>query len=207
MDSTNHDLCGQYPNPLDSGVLDRVGNFRQQKLFRRRRNWRNNWFAPVEFRLFRTTPQRRKMLGILKRAVWWIRDVYPGSWFLPIPDPGSKTATKERGEKKNFVIPFYVATNFTKLNIILVWSAEEKNFSKNYRTFYPKFVPKLLKIWVRDPGSEDRDPGSGIQDPGSGIRDPGSGIRRKPISDPGSRGQKGTGYRIWIRNTGNVEQK
>jgi hypothetical protein len=46
-----------------------------------------------------------------------IRDVYPGS---RIPDPGSripdpKTATKERGEKKIFVIPFYVATNFTKL--------------------------------------------------------------------------------------------
>jgi hypothetical protein len=34
----------------------------------------------------------------------------PGSW---IPDP--KTATKERGEKKFVVIPFYVATNFTKL--------------------------------------------------------------------------------------------
>jgi hypothetical protein len=29
-----------------------------------------------------------------------------------------------------------------------------------------------------------------------GIRDPGSGIL-----DPGSRGQKGTGYRIRIRNT------
>jgi hypothetical protein len=28
-----------------------------------------------------------------------------------IPDP--KTATKERGEKKLVVIPFYVATNFT----------------------------------------------------------------------------------------------
>ncbi len=26
-----------------------------------------------------------------------IRDVYPGSWFLPIPDP--ETATKKRGEK------------------------------------------------------------------------------------------------------------
>jgi hypothetical protein len=38
-----------------------------------------------------------------------------GSW---IPDP--KTATKERGEKKFDVIPFYVATNFTKLYIILV---------------------------------------------------------------------------------------
>jgi hypothetical protein len=39
-------------------------------------------------------------------------DFYP-SW---IPDPGSrisdpKTATKERGEKKLVVIPFYVATN------------------------------------------------------------------------------------------------
>jgi hypothetical protein len=50
-------------------------------------------------------------------------DFYPSR----IPDPGSripdlgsripdpKTATKERGEKKLFVIPFYVATNFTKL--------------------------------------------------------------------------------------------
>jgi hypothetical protein len=42
-----------------------------------------------------------------------------------IPDlgsriPHSKTATKERGEKKFVVITFYVATNFTKLQIILV---------------------------------------------------------------------------------------
>jgi hypothetical protein len=36
-------------------------------------------------------------------------DFYPSR----IPDP--ITATKERGEKKLFVIPFYVATNFTKL--------------------------------------------------------------------------------------------
>ncbi len=34
----------------------------------------------------------------------------------------------------------------------------------------------------------------------SGIRDPGSG--KKPIPDPRSRGQKGTGSRIRIRNTG-----
>jgi hypothetical protein len=31
--------------------------------------------------------------------------------------------------------------------------------------------------------------------------DLGSGIRKKPIPDPGSRGQKGTGSRIRIRNT------
>jgi hypothetical protein len=56
-----------------------------------------------------------------------IRDVYPGSRILIFTHPGSripdlgsripdpKTATKERGEKKLVVIPFYVATNFTKL--------------------------------------------------------------------------------------------
>jgi hypothetical protein len=61
------------------------------------------------------------MLNLVLR----IRDVYPGSRILIFTHPGSrilvpKTATKERGEKKFVVIPFYVATNFTKLNIILV---------------------------------------------------------------------------------------
>jgi hypothetical protein len=41
-------------------------------------------------------------------------DFYPSG----IPDP--KTATKEGGEKKIDVIPFYVATNFTKFYTILV---------------------------------------------------------------------------------------
>jgi hypothetical protein len=36
---------------------------------------------------------------------------------------------------------------------------------------------------------------------GSGIRDPGFGIRKKPIPDPGSRGKKGAGSQIRIRNT------
>jgi len=46
--------------------------------------------------------------------------------------------------------------------------------------FTQKFIIKLSKIWVWDPGA---------------------GIRKKPIPDPGSRGQKGTGSRIRIRNT------
>jgi hypothetical protein len=59
-------------------------------------------------------------------AVLRIRDVYPGSRILIFTHPGSrisdpKPSTKERGEKKLFVIPFYVATNFTKLKIILVF--------------------------------------------------------------------------------------
>jgi len=63
----------------------------------------------------------------LRQLVLRIRDVYPGSRILIFTHPGSripdlgsripdpKTATKERGEKKLVVIPFYVATNFTKL--------------------------------------------------------------------------------------------
>ncbi len=62
------------------------------------------------------------------------------------------------------------------------------NFPRITAVFTQKIVTKLSKIWVWDPGS--------------GIRDPGSGIRKKPIPDPGSRGQKGTGSRIRIRNTG-----
>ncbi len=43
---------------------------------------------------------------------------HPGSWFLPIPDPGSKNSNKRQGWNFFFVKSFIVATNFTKLNII-----------------------------------------------------------------------------------------
>jgi hypothetical protein len=96
-----------------------------------------------------------------------------------IPDP--KTTTKERGEKKLVVITFYVATNFTKLQIILVLSAEEKNlanFQRNYRTFYPK------KLSI---SSQKYGLGSGK----NLFRIPDPGVKKAP--DPGSR--------IRIRNT------
>ncbi len=102
-----------------------------------------------------------RSLSQSQKAVWTvlrIRDVYPGSWFLPIPDPGSriwdpgsgipdlgsrisdpgsripdpKTATKERGEKKIVVIPCLVATNFTKLNIVLCLSCWRKKMLANF---------------------------------------------------------------------------
>ncbi len=55
------------------------------------------------------------------------------------------------------------------------------NFQRIIELFTQKIVTKLSKIWVWDPRS---------------------GIRKKPITDPGSRGQKSTGSRIRIRNTG-----
>jgi hypothetical protein len=58
------------------------------------------------------------------------------------------------------------------------------NFQRILEHFTPKIVTKLSKIWVWDPGSRIRDPGSG-----------------KNLPDPRSRGEKGTGSRIRIRNT------
>jgi hypothetical protein len=55
------------------------------------------------------------------------------------------------------------------------------NFPRIIEVFTQKIVTKPSKIWVWDPGS-------------------GKNLFRNP--DPGSRGQKGTGSRIRIRNTG-----
>ncbi len=115
----------------------------------------------------------------------------PGSWFLPIPDPGSKNSNKREGWKKICSHTFFVATNFTKLKIILVLKCRRKNlgeFSKNYRTFY--FLPKKLSLSSQKYGFGIRDPRSGIRDPRSGIRDknlfriPDPGVKKAP--DPGS---------------------
>jgi hypothetical protein len=139
--------------------------------------------------------------AVLPISVLRIQDVYPGSRILIFTHPGSrisdprswildpKTATKERGEKKLVVIPFHVATNFTKLEIILALKCWRKKFVPNFpriiELFTKKIVKKLLKIWSWDPGSGIRDPGSEIRDPRSGIRDPGSGKNLFRIPDPG----------------------
>ncbi len=106
--------------------------------------------------------------------MWRIRDVSPGSWFLPIPDvgsrisdPGSKNSNKREGWKN------------CKL-VLKCWRKKFGPISNNYRTFYPKNCHQALK-----------------------NMDLRSGIRKKPIPDPGSRGQKGTESRI--RNTASVD--
>jgi hypothetical protein len=105
-----------------------------------------------------------------------IRDVYPGSRILIFTHPGSrisdpKTATKERGEKKIVVIPFYLCSHkFHKTENYFSFEVLKKqiwaNFQRIIKLFTQKIVTKLSKIW-----------------------------------DPGSKGQKGTRSRIQIRNT------
>jgi hypothetical protein len=56
-----------------------------------------------------------------------------------IPDP--KTATKERGEKKFVVIPFFVAAKFHKIENYFIFEMPKKNIWANFQriiTFYPK---------------------------------------------------------------------
>jgi hypothetical protein len=56
-----------------------------------------------------------------------------------IPDP--KTAMKDIGKKQFVVIPFIWSHKFHKIELFNFLIFEEKNlgqFSKNYRTFYPK---------------------------------------------------------------------
>ncbi len=112
------------------------------------------------------------------------RDVYPGSWFLPIPDPGSKNSNKRKGWKKICCHNFLCSHKFHKIANYFSFEVVKKNIWANFQRiielFTQKIVTKLSKIWIWDPGSR---------------------IRKKPIPDPGSRGQKGTGSRIRIRNT------
>ncbi len=113
---------------------------------------------------------------------------YPGSWFLTIPDPdlGSRIQKQQqkRGVKKICFHTFFRSHKFHKIESYFIFEMLKKkmqaNFQRIIEVFTQKIVTKLSKIWVWDPGSEIRDP-------------------EKPY--PGSRGQKGTGSRIRIRNT------
>ncbi len=151
----------------------------------------------------------------------------PGSWFLPIPDPGSKNSNKREGWKKicchNFLCShkFHNFANCFSFEVLKkkIWA----NFQRIIEIFTQKIVTKLSKISIWDPGSGKKpipDPGSRIQgskrhripDPGSGtatlfrmmIEGSRSGAGSIPLtngSGSGSRRPKNIWIRIRIRNT------
>jgi hypothetical protein len=105
----------------------------------------------------------------------------PDPDFLPIPDTGSwipdpKTSTKERDEKF-FFHTLFCSHKFYKLKNYSIFEMLKKK-RKNNKIFTQKFVTKLLKIWIWDPGSKIRfkkapDPGPGVKkSTGSRIPDP-----------------------------------
>ncbi len=110
-----------------------------------------------------------------------IRDVYPGSRIRIFSHPGSQ---KTWGGKKNLFrsvfLPFCSFPLLLKQILTHNCCTEFIQFN-NYFELFSFFNPR--KYWLSEIMV-------------------GSGIRKKPIPDPGSRGQKGTGSRIRIRNTG-----
>jgi hypothetical protein len=119
----------------------------------------------------------------------------PDFYTSRIPDPGSripdpKTVTKVRGEIFFFIILF-CSHKLHKVKYYVIFEMLKKKIWANFQRIVEVFTQKIFIC---------------SQIYGFGIRDPRSGIRKKPIPDPGSRGQKGTGSRIRIRNTGKSDQ-
>jgi hypothetical protein len=102
-------------------------------------------------------------------------DFYP----TRIPDP--KTARKERREKNLLLHLFLVDTNFTKIVNYFIFELFKNQIWANVQRMIELFIQKL------SPSSQKY---------GFGIWDP-----RKTYPGPQTRGQKGTGSRIRIRNT------
>ncbi len=109
-----------------------------------------------------------------------IRDFYPGSWFLPLSNPGSRkqqTATKERGEKKFVLKPFFVGTNFTNCKLFYVMR-KKKKFGPVFKELQT-FLPKNLSLSSKKYGVGIRDPKKNL----SRIRGQGSETHRIPDPD------------------------
>jgi hypothetical protein len=86
----------------------------------------------------------------------------------------------------SYLFKFYVATKFNKIVNYFSFEVLKKNIWANFQRIIELFAKKLSKSSSKY---------------GPGIRDPGSGKNPFRIPDPGSRGQKGSGSRIRIRNT------
>jgi hypothetical protein len=117
-------------------------------------------------------------------SVWRIREVYPGSRSLIFTHPGSQISDPKQQQKTGvkkffFVKPFFVATNFIKLNIILFLICRRKKFGPIFQ--------KLLKFLPQKLSPSPQKYGFGIRDPEktySGSRIQGS--KKHQIQDPGS---------------------
>ncbi len=134
---------------------------------------------------YRTVQYTLYSVSILKQCCgsgMFIPD--PGSWFLPIPDPGSKNSNKREGWKKICCHDFLCSHKFHKIANYFSFELLKKkiwaNFQRIIELFTQTIVNKLSKIWVWDPGSEIRDPEKTYS--GSRIQ----GSKRHRIPDHGS---------------------
>ncbi len=131
--------------------------------------------------IFYSRPTHMVLNNSTKQAVLRIRDVYSGYRILIFTHPGSRIQKQQqkRGVQKNCVIPFYVATNFSKLKIILVLKCWRKKFGPIFKELW-NFLPKKLSLSSQKYGFGIRDPEKTYS--GSRIQ----GSKRQGIPDSGS---------------------
>ncbi len=98
------------------------------------------------------------------------KKTYPGSWFLTIPDLGSRIQ-----QQQFVVLPYSVDANSQYWKLLYFWTGTEKNVNRLTKKYIMYFHPKILSLISEKYGM--------------GIRDLG-----KPLPDPGVK--KGTGSRI-----------
>ncbi len=119
------------------------------------------------------------------RPVLRIRDVYPRSWILPIPDLGSKNSNKRDGRKKKFCHTIFCSHKFTKLKIILLFEMLKKIIWANFQRIIE--LCKLSKLLLSSQKYE------------FGIRNP-----EKPIPDPGVKKAPDPDSQHWMRLETNI---
>jgi hypothetical protein len=81
----------------------------------------------------------------------------PDPDFCPsqIPDPGSKNCNKEKGEKQYVVLPFFVATNITKIKNYFIVEQIKKKLRANLQRIRELFTQKFRNPEKTYSGSKD----------------------------------------------------
>ncbi len=114
----------------------------------------------------------------LPQSVLRLRDVYPGSWFLPIPDPGSRISdlgSQIQKQQKKREVKKICCHKFHKTEYYFIFKMLKKKLWANFQKIIEVFTQKILNML------------SGIQDPEktySGSRIQGSKRHRIPGPDP-----------------------
>ncbi len=124
---------------------------------------------------------------------------------IPDPDfthPGSKNSNKREGWNKTYYHTFFVATNFTKLKILLFLKCWRKtiwaSFQRIIEHFTQKFVNRLSKIWVWYPGSEIQDPKKSAKKVGKSSYEMKKDEKRLKRKEKLKRSKRKNKRRVWM---------
>ncbi len=123
-----------------------------KRAWNKKKLWRKCFLSLAEYPALSLSFSLSSVCGRLRLCpVLRIRDVDPGSWFLPIPNPGSRipgpgSKQKQKGERseKKFCPTFFKATNITKFKIILFLCWSRKTFRPIYKEL------RIIELFIQN---------------------------------------------------------